>query len=1040
MEEEREEPQDPAAPEGQRDPESPGSWFFDPPGGAWQRQEAKNRELRDRVSENIEDSRRRRDVFRAPDADLIDQPERRGLFGKRRKKRDSEGGGWSSPGGTFALRKDAADQPARPPGEATPPPLKRWKPGEEPEHGWPAQDWEKETVASEEAPPATGERRTRFDEVFGGHVEGMNITESMRATWRKAPEEAPGPQSPPWREHRETHEPPPPADNDRFPAPDTRFEATPVEEPPATEQRPRTRWDEMFSGRAEGGMLEAMRKWSDTPPEPRQRRVLASEAATAEPVQRRPWETPDDDPEPSADAPEEPARERGGLFSKLGGMFRRKPEAPPVPEYEATASGRWTPPVEPRPAWTRESSTYFGSVAAEPLPAPAPPPPVPAAPAPLGPDPFAMAAPGPVEVVDDEWQTEESWQPEEPAAVEVPTAVLPAEKTPAPQFVAPSPHLEEALFGAEDTWQPDDQDEWPAAPAPLATVAQPAQDWHQAGGVPAPEQPAGDDVSFFEGVLEPAAELADVADGSEPTEAVAGLPEAEPAAPVPAYERTMPEPSAPSADDPWSDFLAARQSGLEATTPPARAGDGYEPDHPRRETHTSTFETPAPEVEAEVSQELAPAGDAESPAAATYEEVLGLSPSEPAPPPPIAGARGLFPRKPLSQRYEDPSRLRQEHREEFRPAAQQPTPAYDLDDEPGTGSPEDEMDLVLKAFERHAAQADHVTRPDQGLHAEAGVFDAIEELLGEDADDLIDQPEIPIERRPFTTLNRWAPQRDSSSLLEAATAWDSPPRAAEDNPESATSSRGWGSFDSVEAEETWPVERPSEGPPTAVPAAAAPARGHSKTRTMVRELVETGLLALLVFLAVRASFQNFKVDGDSMFPTLEDGEFLIVNKLVYSEVDIERLGEFVPFVDAGDDPERNVFHGPQRGDIVVFHDPRNPSVDLIKRIVGLPGETVEIVDGKVYINDHLLEEPYIKSEWRDNKPKVRLPGDEYFVMGDNRANSLDSRSIGLVHRDLVIGKALVTYWPRNHFGLAPNQRPHISDTEVSPNLAAAVGD
>jgi signal peptidase I len=106
---------------------------------------------------------------------------------------------------------------------------------------------------------------------------------------------------------------------------------------------------------------------------------------------------------------------------------------------------------------------------------------------------------------------------------------------------------------------------------------------------------------------------------------------------------------------------------------------------------------------------------------------------------------------------------------------------------------------------------------------------------------------------------------------------------------------------------------------------------------LARELVETGLLALLVFLAVRASFQNFKVDGTSMMPTLDDGQFLIVNKIVYSQVNVGKLSNFLPFLNPGDQPERNVFHGPERGDIVVLVDPRKPDTDLIKRIIALPG-------------------------------------------------------------------------------------------------------
>ncbi|HMO55399.1 MAG TPA: signal peptidase I, partial [Tepidiformaceae bacterium] len=215
---------------------------------------------------------------------------------------------------------------------------------------------------------------------------------------------------------------------------------------------------------------------------------------------------------------------------------------------------------------------------------------------------------------------------------------------------------------------------------------------------------------------------------------------------------------------------------------------------------------------------------------------------------------------------------------------------------------------------------------------------------------------------------------------------------------------------------------------------SAAVRNSRHTRTWIREIVETTMLAILVFLSVRASFQNFKVDGNSMYPTLEDGQFLIVNKLVYSEVDMEKLSDFLPFISAGDSPKRHVFHGPERGDIIVMKDPRNPETDLIKRVIGLPGETIEIVNGKVYINDFLLEEPYITRPWSDNKAKILIPAGEYFVMGDNRDNSLDSRSsqVGLVPEDLIIGKAMLSYWPRSRFGFAPNQGGEL--TEQKPVL------
>ena len=210
-----------------------------------------------------------------------------------------------------------------------------------------------------------------------------------------------------------------------------------------------------------------------------------------------------------------------------------------------------------------------------------------------------------------------------------------------------------------------------------------------------------------------------------------------------------------------------------------------------------------------------------------------------------------------------------------------------------------------------------------------------------------------------------------------------------------------------------------------------------RTRTIVRELTETGLLALIVFLAVRASLQNFKVDGSSMFPTLHNGQFLIVNKLVYTEVNVENLGKFLPFLDTGTSPKRNVFHGPQRGDIIVLVDPQRDSTDLVKRIIGLPGDTLEIVGGKIYINGQLLIEPYIKTVWHDTKPKVEIPAGQYFVMGDNRDNSLDSRSpqVGLIPADHIIGKALLSYWPTDRFGPAPNEAPTLSAQDTISQTA-----
>ncbi|WP_322797093.1 signal peptidase I, partial [Tepidiforma sp.] len=334
---------------------------------------------------------------------------------------------------------------------------------------------------------------------------------------------------------------------------------------------------------------------------------------------------------------------------------------------------------------------------------------------------------------------------------------------------------------------------------------------------------------------------------------------------------------------------------------------------------------------------------------------------------------------------------------------------------PALGSTEDEGDVVLRAFEEHAATPEPDPAEEERRRRETE--QALAALFGDEAASIVEAGSEEPEVRPFIRMAAWAPQRSASD--------DS-----------------WAPEDEVRAELERPAAAPVFGfdapdlvPPWATDEAGGPeeaaAERHEGTRlkSWVRELVETAMLAFLVFLSVRASFQNFKVDGNSMYPTLENGQFLIVNKLVYSEVNLEKLSQFLPFIDAGDDPTRYVFHGPQRGDIVVLRDPRDPSTDLIKRIIGLPGETIEIVNGRVYINDRLLEEPYITAPWNDSLPKILIPPDEYFVMGDNRNNSLDSRSaqVGLVSKDLIIGKATLTYLPLDRFGWAPNQQGQLTD-------------
>jgi len=214
----------------------------------------------------------------------------------------------------------------------------------------------------------------------------------------------------------------------------------------------------------------------------------------------------------------------------------------------------------------------------------------------------------------------------------------------------------------------------------------------------------------------------------------------------------------------------------------------------------------------------------------------------------------------------------------------------------------------------------------------------------------------------------------------------------------------------------------------------APARADKSVGRFLWELMETLLLFAVIFLGIRFSFQNFRVEGISMEPSLEDGEYLLVNKLAYLKIDLA-VFDWVPFFNPGDDRVRYVFGHPHRGDIIVFRDPANLNRDFVKRVIGLPGDTLEIdnVQGVVYLNGQPIREPYAHGR-TSCAPGPRgcgpwtVPAGYYFVLGDNRENSTDSRFFGFVPEGNIVGKALFTYWPLEHFGLAPHHAPTIVST------------
>jgi signal peptidase I len=163
-----------------------------------------------------------------------------------------------------------------------------------------------------------------------------------------------------------------------------------------------------------------------------------------------------------------------------------------------------------------------------------------------------------------------------------------------------------------------------------------------------------------------------------------------------------------------------------------------------------------------------------------------------------------------------------------------------------------------------------------------------------------------------------------------------------------------------------------------------------------REVVITVAIALAVFFALRLTIQSYEVKLSSMEPNFYQGYLVMVSKVAYRS------------------------SGPQRGDVIIFNPPVESDVPYIKRLIGLPGDTVEIKDGTVSINGTPINEPYILQEPPQNNkdygPRV-LSDDEYFVLGDNRNNSSDSRSWGPIKRNDIIGKAWFTYWPPSKWGV-----------------------
>lgn len=179
--------------------------------------------------------------------------------------------------------------------------------------------------------------------------------------------------------------------------------------------------------------------------------------------------------------------------------------------------------------------------------------------------------------------------------------------------------------------------------------------------------------------------------------------------------------------------------------------------------------------------------------------------------------------------------------------------------------------------------------------------------------------------------------------------------------------------------------------------------GHERISVgkVIRELLLTAVVSLAVFLAIHSSIENFRVDGTSMLPTLVDGQFLIANKLLYARLSRDEYGRTSLFA----------FHPPRHGDVIIMVFPKDPTRDVVKRVIGLPGDVIEIDSGRVIRNGGWLNEPYVVHRDVRSFDAVEVPAGSYYVLGDNRLVSSDSRHWGFVSDDHIIGRVWYSYWP-----------------------------
>lgn len=206
-------------------------------------------------------------------------------------------------------------------------------------------------------------------------------------------------------------------------------------------------------------------------------------------------------------------------------------------------------------------------------------------------------------------------------------------------------------------------------------------------------------------------------------------------------------------------------------------------------------------------------------------------------------------------------------------------------------------------------------------------------------------------------------------------------------------------------------------------------------RSLPRMVLETVLLVLVLYVALRVFLIPYQVDGASMSPDLRDGERVFVHRLAYTDLDVDALWNVLPWEHRSGHDEIFIPAPPERGDIVVVQPPVASTEPYIKRVIGLPGERVTFREGLVFIDGMALTEPYIEGAitscmygpWCS----LTVPEDAVFVLGDNRQDSTDSRSFGTIAYDHIIGQAVFSNWPLEKIG--PVEHPVYNVTAPAPD-------